>query len=56
MLESYWGFDIHQEDNVGKAFPAPGMLYTQQGSQEEPRLWRGRTSPTLFSTWAGLCP
>lgn len=32
MLESYWGFDIHQEDSGRRAFLIPGMLWTQEDS------------------------
>lgn len=35
MLASYWGCDINQENNGGKAFPTSGMPWTEQDSQQK---------------------
>lgn len=45
MLESYWGFHIHQEDSGRRAFLIPGMLWTQEDSQQELSLPRGESHP-----------
>lgn len=50
MLESYWGFDVNQEDNGGRAFPTSGRLWTQQDRQQKLRLQRwGNSIPEDLS-------